>query len=316
MKQYSSFYYCVLSLLLIIGLYSTGRAVARNASLFSLLMNIPSEELTPTEPTENHNFTSPTQTTQHAVPELEPEAVISFSPEDVALVQWNDLAGLGPDLGQLLSMPLNWRLDDGQVRVLIVHTHTTESYTGDYQPVEPYRSLEETENMLCIGDEVARVLELGGVRVIHDRNIYDYPDYSGAYQRTRQAIAAHVREYPTICVVLDLHRDAAAGNDYGALVTQATVDGQSSAQLLFVTGSGFNGWQSNLSLALKLHTLLEREDPGITRPISLRAKHYNLDLCPGSLLVEVGAAGNTKQEAIIAANALARAILALAKGSC
>ena len=315
MKQYSSFYYCALSLLLIVGLYSTGRAVTQNAALFSLLLNVRSEEMIPSEPSENHNHISPTQTTQHTVPEPEPEAVISFSAEDLDLFGFHDQSGQHPDLEQLLSAPLKWRLNDGRVRVLIVHTHTTESYTGNYEPVEPYRSLEETQNMLAIGDELARVLELGGIQVIHDRTIHDYPDYSGAYQRTRQTIAARLEEYPTVCMVLDLHRDAAAGDDYGALVTQATVGGQSSAQLMFVAGSGFDGWQHNLSLALKLSAQLEREDPGITRPVSLRAKQYNLDLNPGSLLVEVGAAGNTRQEAIIAANALGRAIVELANGS-
>ena len=124
-----------------------------------------------------------------------------------------------------------------------------------------------------------------------------------------------MQEYPEICLVLDLHRDAGVG-DYGSLVTAATVGGQKSAQIMMVVGTDGSGkihpnWQDNLSLALKLSALLERENPGITRNIELREQRFNMDLSPGSLLVEVGAAGNTLQEAKIAANALALAVLEL-----
>ena len=69
--------------------------------------------------------------------------------------------------------------------------------------------------------------------------------------------------------------------------------------------------QENLSLALKLTALLEAENPGITRPVNLRSQRFNMDLTTGSLLIEVGAAGDTLSEATIAANALARAIVQL-----
>ena len=53
---------------------------------------------------------------------------------------------------------------------------------------------------------------------------------------------------------------------------------------------------------------------GITRPIQLRPQRFNLDMTPGSLLVEVGANGNTHAEAITAVRALGAAILAMAEG--
>jgi stage II sporulation protein P len=104
------------------------------------------------------------------------------------------------------------------------------------------------------------------------------------------------------------------------MVTSATVGGQHSAQLMMVVGTDAGGnlhpnWQENLSLALKLTVLLEQENPGICRPINLRSERFNMDLTHGSLLVEVGAAGNTREEALIAANALAQAVLALSQGA-
>lgn len=258
------------------------------------------------------NFTFPTEITQ---PPADTEAVLSFSESDLDRVKIQYLCDYRPDLAALLTADLGWTPVGKTATVLIIHTHGSESFSGDYEMVESYRTLDETLNMIAIGDEVARILELGGIQVVHDRNIYDYPDYSGAYSAARSAIKIWLDEYPGIVMVLDLHRDAGEG-DYGSLVTAATVGGQRCAQLMMVVGTDASGsrhsdWQRNLSLALKLTAVLEAENPGITRPIALRSQRFNMDLTPGSLLVEVGAAGNTLEEAKIAANALAIAVLKL-----
>ena len=258
------------------------------------------------------NTISPTEITQ---PPRQPEAVISFSKEELQYVRLNYRCDYRPDLEALLTAPLNLPGDPAKKTVLILHTHGSESFSGDYEMVESYRTLDDTLNMIAIGDEVARILELSGIRVLHDRNIYDYPDYSGAYSAARKSIKAYLQENPEICLVLDLHRDAGVG-DYGSLITSSTVGGQKSAQLMLVAGTDGSGklhpnWQQNLSLAMKLSVLLEQANPGITRPIELREQRFNMDLSTGSLLVEVGAAGNTLEEAKIAANALALAVLEL-----
>ena len=269
------------------------------------------------EPT---NSTTPTQITQQSEPtETVPDAVLSFSDGDLELVEVYYYCDYDPDLQILLSSPLNIKLAGEEPTVLIVHSHGSESYSGDYKEVEPYRSLDPDLNMIAIGTEVERILELNGISVLHDCNIYDYPDYNGAYVAARASIEEYLAAYPSIQLVLDLHRDAAEG-DAGQLVTSATVDGQQSAQLMLVIGTDASGknhpnWQDNLALALKLHVLLEQENPGVTRPISLRKQRFNMDLTPGSLLIEVGAAGNTLEEALIAANALAEAIVKLSNGS-
>ena len=74
-------------------------------------------------------------------------------------------------------------------------------------------------------------------------------------------------------------------------------------------------YQENLALGLKLHVQLERIAPGITRYVNLRSSRCNQDLSPGAILVEVGAAGDSHQEALKAAEVLAEAILALKYGA-
>jgi len=80
-------------------------------------------------------------------------------------------------------------------------------------------------------------------------------------------------------------------------------------------GQDHENWEENLALALKLHLQLQRQDPGIMRPLQLRRQRFNQDVSPGALIVEVGAAGNSHGEALIAAERLAVAITALARGT-
>ena len=145
--------------------------------------------------------------------------------------------------------------------------------------------------------------------------LFRSPSYNGSYAHARKAILSYLKEYPSVQLILDLHRDAADGAS-GQLRTRATVDGKESAQLMLVVGTDSGGlahagWEENLSLALKLQARLEALAPGITRPLSLRAQRFNQDLSPGALLVEVGAAGNTRQEALSAAEMLAEAVARL-----
>lgn len=225
-------------------------------------------------------------------------------------------SAVSPDLSSLLARPLQWDLRSDAPSVLILHTHSTESYTHNGEPyaeVSSWRTLDENYNMLSIGRRVGQLLSEAGIGVVQDRSLHDYPSYNGSYVHARNAIEDYLEAYPSIRLVLDLHRDASGGRDQ--LRTLAQVDGSPSAQLMLVLGTNHENYEENLSLALKLHTQLERQSPGITRPLQLRSQRFNQDLSPGALLVEVGAAGNSHAEAMTAAEQLAQAIIALARGT-
>ena len=255
-------------------------------------------------------------------PAVQPAEKPRFTAEEAESVQVYWSCSRRPDLGELVTRPLDWELTAEGPTVLILHTHTTESYTKDgedYEESSAYRTLDEEYNMLSIGDAVAELLERAGIGVIHDRTLHDYPSYNGSYVHARASTEEILAENPTIRLVLDLHRDA-AGEGANQLRTEATVAGENSAQLMLVMGTNASGqkhenWEENLALALKLQLQLERQSPGITRPLNLRAQRFNQDLSEGALLIEVGAAGNTHAEALTAARQLAEAIIALAKGA-
>ena len=247
----------------------------------------------------------------------------SFAADDGAAVEIKYNCKYRPDVEKLITEPLGWDLTGEEPKVLILHTHATESYTKSagerYKETSAFRTLDENYNMISVGEHLAELLEAGGVRVLHDRTLHDYPSYSGSYNHARKSIAAYLEEYPSIELVLDLHRDA-SGDDNNQMRTRAEVDGEASAQIMLVVGTSGSGlkhpdWEQNLALGLKLHTQLERTAPGITRYVNLRAQRFNQDMSPGCLIVEIGAAGNTHAEALVATEVLAQSILALAKGS-
>ena len=246
-----------------------------------------------------------------------------FSAADGAAVTVKSNTTRDADMEELITRPLNWDLTGPEPTVLILHTHATESYEkgpGErYQESSAYRTLDEDYNMISIGDELARLLEAGGVKAVHDRTLHDHPSYSGSYNHARKSIGQYLEEYPSIRLVLDLHRDA-SDNYNNQMRTQAWVDSKSSAQIMLVVGTDGSGlkhpnWEENLALALKLHTQCERVAPGIMRYVNLRAQRFNQDMSTGALIVEIGAAGNTHAEALTATEVLAKAILSLSKGT-
>ena len=254
--------------------------------------------------------------------ETEPPARPIFSAADGEAVEIRGET-LTEDAGALIQRPLNWDLTGEAPTVLIYHTHATESYTPqsgeNYTESSPYRTLSDQYNMVSIGDRVAELLEAGGVKVIHDRQLHDYPDYNTSYNSSRASVQSYLAQYPSIQLVLDIHRDA-SGDNNNQMTTSATVDGEASAQIMLVAAIGTDSrpvprWRENLAMGLKLHTQLERTAPGITRYVNLRGSRFNQDLSTGAILVEIGAAGDTHEKAIKAAEVLAEAILALKDGA-
>ena len=268
--------------------------------------------------------TVPDQTESDQTPTTQPPAVDAvvpvFGSAQETLVQVN--ASWQVDTLPLLEQPLTWNLKGEEPTVLILHSHGTESYEKkeDYQEISPYRTLDNGYNMVSVGDRVAQLLEAEGIRVIHDKTLHDYPSYNNAYTNARQAIETCLSENPSVCLVLDLHRDAAEDAEGNQKVSSVTINGVSTANLMLVMGSdkgslSYPHWEQNLALAVKLQAQLEQTHPGLCKPIKLGTSRYNQDLSTGALLIEVGTAGNTRAEALAAAELLAEGILALAKGA-
>ena len=258
------------------------------------------------------------------VVEQPPQPVFTPSPSDyqgTGTVYFKNETDYAIDMTFLLQKDSPVALGEQGVQVLIMHTHGTEAYTQSpghaYVASGEYRTTDSSANMLRVGQEICDILNDRGVSAVHSRTLNDYPAYNGSYNRALKDIQAHIQQCPTIQLVIDVHRDAiATGNTY--YKTAAEVDGQQTAQLMFVTGTDAGGlthdhWQDNLAFQAQLHDRLNSTYPGIMRPMSIRASRFNQHIRKGSMLVEVGACGNTLEEALAAAqifaNTLADALL-------
>ncbi len=208
---------------------------------------------------------------------------------------------------------------DGLPQVLIVHTHGSEAYTmppgEEYVPSGESRTTDENYSVVRVGAEIAAVLETAGIRVLHDRTLHDYPRYSGAYDRSLSAVESYLERYPSIVMVLDVHRDAVSDNAGNMYKVVSGVAGVNAAQMSFVIGTDGGGlshptWQENLKLAAAIQQTLCEDFPTLMRPVTVRNSRYNQHTTTGSLLVEVGAAGNSLDEALLSARLLGEAILA------
>ena len=203
---------------------------------------------------------------------------------------------------------------DEMPQILILHTHATESYTmpegQEYNDDGATRTEDTDYNVVRVGDEIAEVFEEAGISVLHDRTLYDAAGYNDAYDRAETSIQAYLEKYPSIHFVLDIHRDAIEDSDGNTYKVISDVNGKNAAQLSIVVGSDGSGlphghWQENLKLAVLLQQNLLEDYPTLMRPMYLRNSRYNEHATTGSLLVEVGAAGNSLDEALYAARLFA-----------
>ncbi len=213
-------------------------------------------------------------------------------------------------LSELAGRLPDFSLSEEGPQVLIVHTHATECYKPEgvdtYSADDSFRTVKTGENMISIGNVVAEKLEAAGYGVIHDLTLHDEPNFNTSYSSSNASIREYMEKYPSIKVVLDLHRDTLISSNGTKYRPVVDINGTRSAQVMFLMGSGndtyrHENWRENLSFALNIQKVAAQKYPGLMRPILLQSSRFNQHLCTGAVLVEVGSCGNTHQEALSAA---------------
>ena len=191
-------------------------------------------------------------------------------------------------------------------QILIMHTHATESYQNHpelyYDPAYTCRDTDESRNMVSVGKIITEKLNDLGYCTIQDATLHDYPNYNGSYDRSKITVEKYLQQYPSIKVVLDVHRDAIERTDGTRIKPVVTVNGQQCAQVMIISGAD-NGYlnmpnfRKNLRFASHFQNSMETLYPGLTRPVLFDYRNYNQQLTTGSLLIEVGGHANTLEEA-------------------
>ncbi len=289
----------------------------------------PIVESTPPEsaPSETPLMPTPSETEQPSPPPSLPdtpgENEFPILPMDMSLLSYGKYyiynnTELSPNISSLASASLpSYYVSDAPL-VLVIHTHGTESYMPEgakyyVDDGEIARSQNTSENMIAVGVEFVRVLEENGIPTLHCTIMHDKESYRDSYSRAAESIKEYLKAYPSIKYVFDLHRDSLM-RPTGELVSAVTsINGESCAQVMPVVGSGFVGWEANMTFALRLRDKLNREFINLCRPACLRASTYNQNMSPISLLIEIGTSGNTLTEAKNAASLTAKAISEIIK---
>lgn len=190
-------------------------------------------------------------------------------------------------------------------KVLIFHTHSSEGFV-DSDMSDPMNGI------MGAGEKLAQLLEdKYGIETLHHLGRYDIVDGKGqilgAYERMEPDIRNILKENPSIQVVIDMHRDGVAGDT--RLVKN--INGKDCAQIMFFNGlcklnkngvlediSGLSNpyVKDNLALSFNMQLMSNNLYPTLTRKIYLNAYRYSLHMMPKSMLIEVGAQTNTRQE--------------------
>ena len=225
-----------------------------------------------------------------------------------------------PDVEGLLSLELTPPSLSDRPLVLILHTHTSESYLpeGTEYITSPLGDLtysrDETQNVLSVGETLCRALNEKGITALHCTVMHDDPTLNGSYRRSEETVKRYLEEYPSIEYVIDLHRDAVTTSE-GTIVRAVGYDtkGEPIAQIMPVVGTDGNGsdytnWEENLAFALQLREQLNGKGNAICRPVYLRNESFGQELAKYSVLLEIGTAANSIEEATRAALMLAEAL--------
>ena len=203
--------------------------------------------------------------------------------------------------------------------VLLYCSHTSETYTNSnnfkFEYSGTYRTKDAKYNMLSVASIMSNTLKDRGLTTVFDTTPHDYTSYDNAYKNSMKTINNNLKKYSRFGVVIDVHRDAAADLSFGP---EIKVNGKTTAKLMLVVGVGYSGfpnehWEENLTLALNIAKLGEEMYPGLFRHVLVRDARYNQHLSAGSILVEVGATGNTLEESYYGARCFANILAKLYK---
>ncbi len=202
-------------------------------------------------------------------------------------------------------------------QILIFHTHGSEGYADSREGVTD-------DTVIGAGVLLAKELrETYGYNVIHETTVFDRKadgtdDRNNAYNNALPVITAILEKYPSIEVVIDLHRDSGDART-------SVINGVRTAKVMLFNGlcrtkDGPITYYSNPNLtgnlAFSLHLQITGNElyPGLMHRIYLKSYRYNMHLKEKYLLVELGTHKNTVAEAKAAMAPFAQAIATVLSG--
>ena len=187
----------------------------------------------------------------------------------------------------------------GEPQILIFHTHGSEGFSDS-------RAGKTEDTVVGAGTVLAEILEEKyGYRVLHDTTIFDrkngMDNRNYAYNDALDHLEDLLKEYPSIEVIIDLHRDAGEKR-------VVTINGKQTAKVMLFNGLCRNtqgmlsylpneNLKDNLAFSFQMKLMGDEMYPGLMNRIFLRDYRYNMHLTERFLLIELGTEKNTVEEA-------------------
>lgn len=163
------------------------------------------------------------------------------------------------------------------VDIAVYHTHNAEAY----EPTEGHYSVEPEGGIVRVGEVMVEAFRAVGIEAIHETTSH-LPHNKLSYSRSRRtAIRLMTQSAPT--AMFDLHRDTAPARAY-----EMEIDGEPVARVMIVVGRANPSMETTLAFAKRVKEQVDEAHPGLMRAIYFGKGHYNQDLFPHLLLLEMG----------------------------
>ncbi len=174
--------------------------------------------------------------------------------------------------------------------VYIYNTHPTEYYVDDYLTEYNLRP-----GVLTASYVLQEQLNSMGINtIVEEKNVYNYLlendlDYNSSYDVSRLYLEEAIKEYPSLELIIDIHRDAIPRDS-----SYVEIDGKPYARIMFVMNEAYENYDNSTSF----NNLIDSNYPGLSRGIYEREYHFNQDLNTNIFLLEVGSDKNSYEEVL------------------
>lgn len=237
--------------------------------------------------------------------------------KDLSFMEYGDTYYVNQTDERIAAQPLieggfSGGLADGDEtpQVLVIHTHTSETYWGADPENASHKVL---RGVVAVGETLMTELNLRGIPTVHCTVIHDGDSKRDSYEKTAETIKTMLEIYPSLRYVVDLHRLSDC-DENGLFIRTCAPDG--SAQLRLTAGLDDSLRYDDLTLALCLRKRLNAQASGTCMPVVLTTGSLaRINAECFYLKVDAGGIGNTVEEAKSAVLRFAVALSELLKQS-
>jgi len=204
-------------------------------------------------------------------------------------------------IASIYNPELKQALNKAKPRVLIYHSHTTESYlASDKDKSKNKFNIDLTQGVCEVGDVIAKDLEKNyGITAINDDTLHNVGDYNSSYTKSRITLNKYLKEYGDFDMIIDLHRDGVLGERKNELTK---INGVDVAKVMFVMTDENPRYTAQKKLVTSMIGISNNLYPGLMDNRQVYLYHtgysyYSQDLSNNAVLVEVGDNNSTITEA-------------------